>query len=89
MAICGESSSSFSNVQTPSGWDPSVQEFSGVSAIRNTVGHLRHMLRRTACKALGSQCESAGGDDLAVIVGKARGNFWLPWEKVMEGEFAF
>lgn len=30
-----------------------------------------------------------GGDDLAVIVGKARGNFWLPWEKVMEGEFAF
>ena len=57
MAICGEPSSSFLNIQTPSGWDPSVQEFSGVAAIRNMVGHFRHMLRRTACKALGSQCE--------------------------------
>ena len=57
MAVCGESSSSFSNVHTPSGWDPSVQEFSGVTAIRNMVGHLRHVLRRTACKPLGSQCE--------------------------------
>ena len=57
MAVCGESSSSFSNVQTPFGWYPSVQEFSGVTAIRNTVGHLRYMRRRTACEALGSQCE--------------------------------
>ena len=33
--------------------------------------------------------KGGGGDAVSVTVGKARGNFWLSWEKVMEGEFAF
>lgn len=46
-------------VQTRSGWCPSLQEFPGVTTMeRNTVGHIRRMLKRGVYKVPGSQCGS-------------------------------